>query len=141
MQKSLRCVVVDAFFRFIQVYAVKSTSASDTIKALEKFITSFGIPQKFVYDRGTAFMNHEFKHWLKEMGITHAPRIVYSPGTIGKIEIQNKHPGRYFRQIISDQGTNWSELAGNFAFAHDISDNYGTVQTPSLVKNHRSHCH
>ena len=39
-------VVVDAFSRFVQVYAVKSTSASYTIKALEKFITSFGIPQK-----------------------------------------------------------------------------------------------
>ena len=32
-------LVVDA--RFIQVYAVKSTSASDNIKALEKFTTSF----------------------------------------------------------------------------------------------------
>ena len=123
-------VVVDAFSRFVQVYAVKPTSASDTIKALEKFITSFGIPQKLVYDRGTAFMNHDFTHWLKEMGITHAPRTAYSPWTNGKVEIQNKHLGRYFRQFISDQGTNWSELVGNFAFAHNTSVNYGTGQTP-----------
>ena len=41
-------VFVDSFSRFIQVYTVRSTVAVDTIKALETFIKSFGIPQKLV---------------------------------------------------------------------------------------------
>ena len=45
-------VVIDAFSRFIQVYPVKSTDASNTIEAMTSFITSFGNPQKLVYDRG-----------------------------------------------------------------------------------------
>lgn len=123
-------VIVDSFSRFIQVYPVKTTSASDTIKALEKFITSFGIPQKLVYDRGTAFMNTDFAHYLKELGITHAPRTAYSPWTNGKVETQNKHLGRYFRQFLSDSGSNWSELASKFSFAHNTTVNYGTGLTP-----------
>ena len=39
-------VIVDSFSRFIQVYRVRSTDASDTIKAFEKFILFFGIPKK-----------------------------------------------------------------------------------------------
>ena len=116
-------VVVDAFSRFIQVYAVKSTPASDTIKALEKIITSIGIPKKLVYGRGTAFMNHDFAHWLKEMRITHGPRTTYSPWTNGNVEIQNKHLGPFFRQFNSDQATNWSKLVDNFALAHNTSVN------------------
>ena len=48
-------VVIDSFSRYIQVYPVSSTSASETISALEKFFLTFGIPQKLVYDKGSAF--------------------------------------------------------------------------------------
>ena len=67
-------VVVDSFYRFLQVYPVANTTAFETIKTLEKFILTFGIPQKLVYDKGTAFMNEDFTSWLYELGITHAPR-------------------------------------------------------------------
>ena len=89
-------VVIDAFSRFIQVYPVKSTDATHTIEAMSTFITSFGIPQKLVYDRGTSFMSTDFSTFLLEFGITHAPRTKWSPWTNGKVEIQNKHLSRYF---------------------------------------------
>ena len=38
-------VVVDAFSRFIRAYPVRDTGAQTTINALEKWITSYGIPQ------------------------------------------------------------------------------------------------
>ena len=40
-------VVIDSFSRYIQVYPVSSTSASETISALENFFFTFGIPQKY----------------------------------------------------------------------------------------------
>ena len=43
-------IVMDAFSRSIQIYSVKSTDAFHTIEAMSLFITSFGIPQKLVYD-------------------------------------------------------------------------------------------
>ena len=58
--KHPRLVVVDAFWRFIQVYPVKSTDATHTFEAMSIFITSFGILQKLVYGRGTFFMGTDF---------------------------------------------------------------------------------
>ena len=92
-----RClVVIDSFSHYIQVYPVLSTSASETISALEKFFLTFGIPQKLVYDKGSAFMNAEFTNWTHELRITHAPRTAYSSWTNGKVEILNKHLGTHF---------------------------------------------
>ena len=66
--------MVDPFSRFLQVYPVANTTAFETIKTFKKFILLFGIPQKLVYDKGTAFMNEDFTSWLQELGIRHAPR-------------------------------------------------------------------
>ena len=82
-------VIVDSFSRFFQVYPVRSKDALDTIKALGQFILSFGIPQKRVYDKGSAFMNQDFTSYIHELGITPATRTAYSPWTNGKVEIQN----------------------------------------------------
>ena len=48
-------VVVDAFSRFLGAYPVRDTGAQTTINALEKRITSCGIPQIIVHDNGSAF--------------------------------------------------------------------------------------
>ena len=126
-------VVIDAFSRFIQVYPVKSTDASNTIEAMTSFITSFGIPQKLVYDRGTSFMSTDFSTFVLDLGITHAPRTKWSPWTNGKVEIQNKHLSRYFRCYLSEAGNNWAKLAPQFAFAHNTSVNASTGATPYEV--------
>ena len=123
-------VVVDAFSRFLGVYPVRDTGAQTTINALEKWITSYGIPQKIVHDNGSAFINRDFVNWTKEFGITLAPRTAYSPWTNGKVEVQNKHLMRYWRNFTNESGNNWSTLASKFAFAHNTSVNYTTGMTP-----------
>ena len=62
-----------------------------TINLLEKWITTYGIPQKSVHDSGTVFINSDFVNWTKEFRITLAPRTTYSPWTNGKVEVQNQH--------------------------------------------------
>ena len=123
-------VVVDAFSRFIGAYPVRDTGAQTTINALEKWITSYGIPQKIVHDNGSAFINSDFINWTKEFGITLAPRTTYSPWTNGKVEVQNQHLTRYWRNFMNQSGNNWSKLTSKFAFAHNTSVNYTTGQTP-----------
>ena len=92
--------------------------------------TFFGIPQSIIHDRGTAFINTEFSSWTKELGITLRHRTAYSPWTIGKIETQNQHIARYWRNFLNHAGNNWSSLAPKFAFAHNTSVNYTTRKTP-----------
>ena len=76
-------VVVDAFSRFPGAHPVRDTGAETTINALEKWITSYGIPQKSVHDNGSAFINSDFIKWTTEFGITLAPRTTYFPWTNG----------------------------------------------------------
>ena len=137
-------LIVDAFSRFLMVYPVRNTTALATIIAVEKWILSFGIPQSIIHDRGTAFINTEFINWTKELGITLRPRTAYSPWTNGKIETQNQHIARYWRNFLNDSGSNWSSLAPKFAFAHNTSVNYMTAKTPYEIifgTNHKFLCH
>ena len=129
--RNLHCLLmIDAFSRFLLVYPVTNTNAQATIAAVEKRIHSFGIPQSIIHDRGTAFINTDFINWTKELGITLRPRTAYSPWTNGKVETQNQHITRYWRNFLKDAGTNWSSLAPKFAFAHNTSVNYTTGKTP-----------
>ena len=122
-------VVVDSFSRYEQVYTVKSANSDETIKQMEKFITSFGIPQHKVHDNGTAFMSSDFVNWTFELGIRLKPRTAYFPGTNGKIEIQNRHLINYLRHFLNTTGNNWAKVA----FAHNTAVNYSTGYTPYEV--------
>ena len=123
-------VIVDAFSRFIQVYPSKNAEALETVNQLEKFITTFGIPQQIVHDNGNAFISNDFVHYTNEMGITLCPRTAYSPWTNGKVEVQNKHLTNYLRHFICKSGSNWSEYTSKFAFSHNTAVNYSTGYTP-----------
>ena len=127
--RNLHCLFVfDAFSRFLMVYPVTNTGAQATISAVEKLIW-FGIPQSIVHDRGTAFINTNFKNWTKELGITLRPRTAYLPWTDGKIETQNQHIAPYWRNFLNATGNIWSSLAPNFAFAPITSVNYTIGKT------------
>ena len=123
-------MVTDAFSRFLLVYPVTNTGAWATISAVNKRIRSFGIPQSIVFDRVTAFINTEFINWTQELGTTMRPRTANLPWTNGKIETQNQHIARYWRNFLNDEGINWSSLAPKFAFAHNTSVIYTTGKTP-----------
>ena len=122
-------IVIDDFSRFTQVYPVKSTDATHTFEAMSIFKTSFEIPQKLVYDRGTALMSTDFSTLLLEFGITHAPRTKWLPWTNGKVEIRKKRLSRYFRCYVSESGNNCAKLACQFAFAHNTSKKSSTGTT------------
>ena len=68
--KNFCLVVIDAFFRYLQVHPCTLADSKETIKLLEKYITTFGIPQQFIHDHGNAFMSYDFTHWSFELGIT-----------------------------------------------------------------------
>ena len=97
---------------------------------MEKFITSFGIPQHIVHDNGTAFKSSDFVNWTFELGITLRPRTAYSLWTNGKVEIQNKRLTNYLRHFLNTTGNNWAKFVEKFAFAHNTAVNYSTGYAP-----------
>ena len=128
--RNLHCLlVIDVFLCFLMVYPFSNTGAQATFSAVEKRIHSFANPQSIVHDRGTAFINTEVKNWTKDLGITLRPRTAHLPWTNGKIETQNQHIARYWRNFLNNAGNNWSSLAPKCASAHNPSVNYTTGGT------------
>ena len=80
-------------------------------------------------DRVTAFVNTEFVNYTKELGIILGPKTSYSTWTNGKVETQNQHIARCWRNFSNDAGNNWFSFAPKFAFAHITSVNYTTGKT------------
>ena len=104
-----------------------------TKNQLEKFITTFGIPQQIVHDNGKAFISNDFVHYTDEMGITLCPRFAYSTWTNGKVEVKHEDLTNYQRHFNSQSGSNWSEYTSKFAFSHDTAVNYSTGYTPYVI--------
>ena len=77
--KNFCLVVIDGFSRYLQVYPFTHADSKETIKLLEKYITTFSISQQNVHDNGSAFMSNDFAHSSSELGITLRPRTTYSP--------------------------------------------------------------
>ena len=101
------CLVkVDALSKFIQVHPSKNAEALETVNQLEKFIITFGIPQKIVHDNGNAFISNDFVHYINEIGYTLCPRTTCSLWTKGNVEVQNKQLTNHLRHFISQSGSN-----------------------------------
>lgn len=64
--------VIDAFSKFVWLYATKSTSAAEVIDRLRKQSTIFGNPRRIISDRGSAFTSGEFKEYCRLEGIEHS---------------------------------------------------------------------
>ncbi|XP_076386026.1 uncharacterized protein LOC143264124 isoform X2 [Megachile rotundata] len=60
---------VDAFAKFVWLYATRSTSAVEAIDRLKKQATIFGNPRKIISDCGTAFTSVEFQEYCREENI------------------------------------------------------------------------
>ena len=126
-------VIVGAYSRFIGAHSFRDTGAHSTINDIENWITSYGIPQKFVHDIGSAFIKSDSINWTKEFGKTLAPRTTCSPWTNGKVEVQNQHLTRYWRIFLNPSPNIWSNLTSKIAFAPNKSVIYTAGQTPYKI--------
>lgn len=58
---------IDAFTKFILLYAVRGTHTKHTIKALKDMIQTFGAPKRIISDRATSFTSEAFKNFCQNM--------------------------------------------------------------------------
>ena len=63
-------VVLDAYSKYPEVKIVPSTTAKDTIPALERMFATYGIPEVLKTDNGPPFQGHAFQSFAKEKGFT-----------------------------------------------------------------------
>ncbi|KOX79081.1 Pro-Pol polyprotein [Melipona quadrifasciata] len=66
-------VVVDAFTKFVWLYATKTTNSAEVIERLRKQSVTFGNPRRIISDRGAAFTSREFAEYYHQENIHHSP--------------------------------------------------------------------
>lgn len=82
--------IVDAFTKFVWLYATKTTNASEVIDKLKKQSFIFGNPQRIILDRGTAFTSKEFTDYCTTENINHVLITTGVPRANGQIERVNQ---------------------------------------------------
>lgn len=83
-------VIVDAFSKFIWLYATKSTGAAEVVNRLKKQSSIFGNPRRIISDRGSAFTSREFEEYCQMENVQHVLTTTGIPRSNGQVERVNR---------------------------------------------------
>lgn len=101
-------VVIDAYTKYVRLFAVKSTNANEVIASLESLFDNFGIPERIISDRGTAFSSNRFAELVAEKQIKHIMTAVASPWANGQVERVNRFMKSTLAKVIN-QPNQWKD--------------------------------
>ena len=104
-------VIVDCFTRFIELFAVKDTSANLTANVLLNHFGRFGCPHQLLSDNGSQFVNNIIEELIKLIGTQFITTLAYSKEENAIVERANKEVLRHLRAIIFDKNIvhKWSK--------------------------------
>jgi hypothetical protein len=104
-------VIVDCFSRWVEMYPMKSTNASETGVALLQHVGRYGIPKSLRSDHGSQFVNETVGEFVKAIGAEQDISIPYSHESNAIVERANKEVMRHLRAILHDKRHNqeWKE--------------------------------
>jgi len=83
-------MVVDAFSKFVWLYATKTTNAAEVLSILKKQSIIFGNPHRIILDRGAAFTSNDFKNYCGEENIEHVLITTGIPRSNDQVERVNR---------------------------------------------------
>lgn len=125
-------VVIDAFTKFISLFAVRNTKSSTSIRVFKEHFSYFGTPVRLITDQGTSFTSNTFKSFIKSTGIKHIHNAVATPRANGQVE-------RYNRTILAALGSmnhdepngKWDEHLPDIQLGINTTINATTKRTPA----------
>ena len=79
-------LVIDAYSKWPEVYAMSYTTAQATVQQLRKIFATHGLPQMIASDNGPQFVSEEFKRFCCARGIQHNTIAPYHPRSNGEAE-------------------------------------------------------
>lgn len=62
-------VLVDNFTKFVVLFAVKDTSSESLLECTRQFVSVYGLPARFISDRGTCYTSKAFGKFCMDEGI------------------------------------------------------------------------
>jgi hypothetical protein len=96
--KSYILTIIDAFTKFILIYAVKVTQSRHAINCLKDVIKTFGTPKRLITDQGTAFTSQAMRDFCINGNIIRHLTAVGLPRGNGQVE-------RYHKTLLTSLAT------------------------------------
>lgn len=127
-------VVVDAFTKYVKLFAVNTTSTREVIASLEKYFTFYSRPRRIITDRGTCFTSMEFAAYLTTNNITHVKVATASAQANGQAERVNRVLKNTLGKMSSPiNHADWSHKLTQIEYAMNNSKHATTKETPSRL--------
>lgn len=76
-------MIVDAFSKFVRLYATKTTNSKEGIAYLIQYFQNYSKPKILISDRGSSFTSNEFEEFLRKNDIKHIKVATGSPQANG----------------------------------------------------------
>lgn len=127
-------LIVDAFTKYVKLYAMNSTSTREVCESLKKYFEYYGRPARIVSDRGTCFTSSEFREFLLGHNITHVKVAVASPQANGQVERMNRTLTGILSKLSEPmQHSDWVKQLQKVEFAFNNTVNRSIRNTPSAL--------
>ncbi|XP_015780595.1 PREDICTED: uncharacterized protein K02A2.6-like [Acropora digitifera] len=110
-------VIVDGYSKFVEVVPMGQATTTNTIAALRRVFSYFGLPEHLVTDNGSQFTSAEFQNFLKENDIEHALTAPGHPATNG---LSERYVGEFKDKLnkIGDTGETVQTKLDRFLLTH-----------------------
>jgi hypothetical protein len=107
-----------------------TNNAEKTVRALEKMLTTHGLPNSITTDNGPQFISQYFKQYCEQNGIVHRRTTALWPQANGEIERQNRS---FFKRlkIAHSEKINWREELQKYLFMHRATPQSTTGVSPA----------
>ena len=132
-QKKYLLVIVDYFTRWIEIFALRQTTATDIVNILiNEVICRYGVPSYILSDNGPQFVAQLFADICKSLGIGRKLKANYHPQT-NMTERVNRTLKAQIAIYAHDHPGKWDQDIQKFAFAIRTSVNETTGDTPAYL--------
>ena len=131
--KRFLLVVVDYFTRWIEVFALRSTTSGDIADILNNEVFSrFGLPRYMVSDNGPQFISNLFQSFCQTLGIKQNYTANYHPQS-NMTERVNRTLKPLIAIYAQQQPQSWDKEIQKLAFAIRTAVNETTGETPAFM--------
>ena len=120
-------VMSDYFSRWVEGYAVKNISTETVAATLEKFISTHGVPEHLITDRGTSFISGAIQAVYKKLNINKHTTTAYHPSSDGVVERANGIIINALKHLVTTTDYEWDKYL-NFALMAYRTSFHSSIQ-------------
>ncbi len=124
-------VVVDAFTKYVEFFAVPNITAECTAKILvDEWICRYSVPENILSDLGTNYQSSLIEQVYEYLDIKQKRTTPLHPRCDGQSEIVVKKVKQMSKFYVDKDQTNWDLHLKKLSFAYNTSVQSTTKQTP-----------